>query len=503
MSNHSAQSRPTGRQAHPRDRRGVGVVLVLGLLAVSMALSYAALRTQFTAVKLQDNSDRLDEARAAAECGLAIALRRMHEAGWAGVSTSLSGTLSNTQGYSATYETGDSSLQSTDADYSDWPWRVTIHVTGTARDTATGNQSSHRLRAVVRFVPRQLATQPSGWDQVAQYTVLQTAVADFRVNTPVRFEGNVRMQGNFSLSEDYGWSATTRTLYFGSLNDKYVLQGIDWRPFTGRIDSPTGAIGSALATLLTTMGVPRQTVPAATIADWSFTGSEYKYRLYPGGQEYAAQPVGNGTVTNTTYAADPKTNPVGILVDTNAVAISHNVNLNGTVLAINASGITLSGNSVQIRPVDLPPLQGTSDPVRLPTIVCRGDLTVTPSTGMTLVGLVSLGGDLDILQGSQSRQFDLQGKLVAKEIRVRERTEWISANMGLLATTYNTLLATLNGMLFCDWLKSAHGLDSEPKIRFRPGTPATYHWSPTGGSIFVPHTADEGLRWELVSVREE
>ncbi len=59
----------------PWARRGIAVVLVLGLLAVTLAVSYATLRGQGTTTQLAWNNSRALDASEAARSGLAAALR--------------------------------------------------------------------------------------------------------------------------------------------------------------------------------------------------------------------------------------------------------------------------------------------------------------------------------------------------------------------------------------------------------------------------------------------
>src|SRR5258708_3850443 len=70
------------REGYYSRRRGVAIVLVLGLLSLTLALSYALLRSQTIAAQVQQNSQRTVSARLAAQTGLSVALRKMQEANW-------------------------------------------------------------------------------------------------------------------------------------------------------------------------------------------------------------------------------------------------------------------------------------------------------------------------------------------------------------------------------------------------------------------------------------
>ena len=81
-------------------RRGMAIVMVLGLLAITMAMSYSMMRSQATNAQIQYNSTRVGHARQAALAGLSTGLRKMHQDDWAGVDSQLTGWLSSTESYS-------------------------------------------------------------------------------------------------------------------------------------------------------------------------------------------------------------------------------------------------------------------------------------------------------------------------------------------------------------------------------------------------------------------
>src|SRR6266487_4394057 len=79
--------------------RGFAVVMVLGLLAITLAISYATLRGQGTTSQLARNNSRALDARVAAQSGLAAALRKISENAWGGVNTTLSSYITNNSWY--------------------------------------------------------------------------------------------------------------------------------------------------------------------------------------------------------------------------------------------------------------------------------------------------------------------------------------------------------------------------------------------------------------------
>src|SRR6186713_2902167 len=121
-------------------RRGIALVLVLALLALTLGFSYALLRTHTTDHELERNQSRKNDARSAAQAGVAVALRKLYDGTWAGADTTFTGDLTadKLQGFTVTYITGDSDLTASSADWSEYPFRITILSKGYSIDpTAT------------------------------------------------------------------------------------------------------------------------------------------------------------------------------------------------------------------------------------------------------------------------------------------------------------------------------------------------------------------------------
>src|SRR5437763_9838630 len=106
--------------------RGMAVIMVLGLLAITIAISYATLRGQGTTTQLARNGSRSLEARAAARSGISAALRAISENAWGGVSATLNSKVTPNSWYQVTFRTGDDTLTETNASYSERPFRLTI-----------------------------------------------------------------------------------------------------------------------------------------------------------------------------------------------------------------------------------------------------------------------------------------------------------------------------------------------------------------------------------------
>ena len=58
-------------------RRGMSMIIVLGIIAVTLATSYALMRGEFYEVRVQQNSNRQGLARQAALAGISVAMEHM------------------------------------------------------------------------------------------------------------------------------------------------------------------------------------------------------------------------------------------------------------------------------------------------------------------------------------------------------------------------------------------------------------------------------------------
>ena len=85
----------------------MALVLVLLVICITLGLSYAAVRSQFTGLRIQQNADRRISARQAAATGLTMAIKKMHSGDWNGVDTTLTGSLGSNQKFQVTYSTGE------------------------------------------------------------------------------------------------------------------------------------------------------------------------------------------------------------------------------------------------------------------------------------------------------------------------------------------------------------------------------------------------------------
>ena len=400
------------------------IVVVLSLIAITMALSYSILRSQMISTQIQANSDRSKLARQAAITGLSVGLRKIHEAAWSGTGSTITGLLSTYDSYLVTYTPGDVRLISGSADYADLPYRVTITSIGSSLDPAHSNiSSSDTVEAVVQLVCKKVTSPPSTWQSMQTFTVYQKDTDDFTLDVPCRVEGPLRVQGSFKLGEMYDWSTVARQRYMSDLNTMRTNGYADYRPVNGPVSMPLVNSDSTNKALLTDKLVVTVTnIAIASRPSIPFPATLTSYRVYTGGPLYQV-PQLSSSLENVTYAPDIATNPLGIYFAPADVTLRSGGCITGTLIA--AGDIHVADPGVQLIPLNIRSLLGsTSGPIRLPTVVAGRDFIVDAGGGGTVGGIVLANRGFTLIRGAASASFQLTGRVIADEFHIYERSNW-------------------------------------------------------------------------------
>lgn len=494
-------------------RRGVAVILVFLILALTMGLSYAAIRSQSGAANIARNANRNIDARQAALAGVAMALRKMHTTAWAGVDTSISGTLGNGLSFQATYTAGDPRLNSSHPEYNDLPFRVSVSVVGRAVDPDNPQcVAEHRIRVIVRLVPRALGSAPTQWNELTSATVYQYLPGAFDVYPGSRIEGSVRSQATLQIRSGIQWATTHYSGYFLGLNQRRQAGLGDQRPFTG----PIRLINSwqewdTLNLLNTQMGVSTTSVSMQIIPYWVASATTLNYRIYPGGPAYSAVMVGD-RLQATALAADPATNPLGLFYRAGQIELRDDVSIRGTLMADRVAGgnVVIRGKRIQLQPVDLPAITGDSRPVQLPAAMAGDRFIVREDAQAAIRGLVACFDTFEVSEDNQGDiELTLEGALISAQVRLRHRQEWISPSRTSTWWTdrwseYQAQKDLPGGSkYFSDFLMRFYSLSSEPQIVIKPSASSVrYHWQTLPQPIYVPASGDPGLRWQVLDWSE-
>jgi hypothetical protein len=490
----------------------VAVLLVLLLITLTLALSYAAIRTQNMSFMVQRNSDRRAVAQQTAVTGMTMALKKMQDSSWAGFGSTLNGTLSASESFTATYTYGDASLTSASPDYNDYPFRGAIAVTGKSVDPANPQSiTTYQISAVVRLVPRQMTAEPSDWSAMQQYMVYQTFSQPFEVDIPCQFTGNVRIQGALKIAPHYpdNPGSDTWIRYLTDLNGMRSGGYLDYRPFTGPVSYVSGTIdGNNMNALITYLHSSASTLALDEAnSDWVQPSIFSTYQIYPGGPTYTIPTVSNN-LQSITLGPDPMTNPLGIFYYNGGLTIKNDVTIKGSLFC--KGSLTLDGNNIHFEPVELPGFFGAGTSVRLPVIICNNFTVNSTVSSGSIKGLIAVFNTLTIAKASQLQSISITGRVISKVFYIKERTPWDTTNWGSSyhdVGSYYWIYWTFYRLLipyFPVYMSgSGIGLNYQPLLTINPDTTSiTYHWPTANASVFLANPNDGALRWEVIKWSE-
>jgi hypothetical protein len=498
--------------------KGVGVVMVLGVLSITLALSYALLRTQAVTAQVNANYQRIGDARQAALTALADGLRTMHLSGWQGAETSYEKQLGDDAWYTIAYATGDPSLLGADGevdeshpDAQSYPWRVTINATGfAAAPNSSESVVSHSASLVVQLVPRQRSAPVGDWSYVRRFTLYQWSTQTTAVQFPVHVKGPVRLHGPLEMCEDYPTVSAQVDRYLNDLRRIKNDFGTDWRPFSGPVAMRRSLThNTSLSRLESKLGVVTENTSATNPLPASHPGTVLEYRLYPGGKTYSIPSLNalhGSTLSEVSLAADPATNPLGVFRTTSNVTFGNNVAFKGVLIGGGASDLRLIGSGVQLEGPTLPALPNETQPVRLPLALIPGDVEIQTEFKGSLRGQVIAWDEFDVQKGQSSVELDAQGQILARAVSLAGRSNWdISQSWWNFA--YGLFEAQLdhhNALTYFPlWVQGFFGFQAQPKIVIQPDpSNPQFHYQNWSQPVIVPHPDDEGLVWEVVSWSE-
>jgi hypothetical protein len=486
--------------------------MVLGILAITIAISYATLRGQGTTTQLARNGSRSLEARSAARSGIAAALRSMSENAWGGVSTTLSSNVTANSWYQVTFTTGDAKLTNTDPSYGEWPFRITIDSVGTASDPLNSAiQSQYKSRCVVQLLRKQLVAEPSGWSTIITQNVYQFSNQDAYVQFPVRINGNVTLMGKLKFCTDYPdtslpGNASARDNYLLGLKNRAGTLG-DYRPFPVGKTFLKGLLTQQDVTTITTMlltdlGVLASEASLLLTTPPGHPGAPLTYKLYPGGQDYNVILLA-GTLSGQTFAPDVKTNPLGIYRSSGTLTIQSNVNVTGTIITDNSGGsdIQITGTSVVLNANNLPALYGTSQAYQLPNLVAASNVVVNAAADVQFTGAAMCWKQFEVWNNdlNTATKLGLTGNLITDTLLQHGRSTW-----KMNATTWKSdYTAWASSGYFPDWEQTHRSFTVKPTLTFSPDSSGVKpHWHDWSQPMYQPDPSDPGLKWEVVRWEE-
>ncbi len=496
--------------------KGMAVLLVLGLLAVTLAVSYATLRGQGTTTQLARNSSRALDAREAARSGLAAALRKMSEGSWGGVGAPISSNVTNNSWYNVAFTTGDTKLTPGSSLFAEYPFRVTIESTGTASDPTNASvRASYRARCIVQLVRRSLRTEPSNWTTLTNYSVYQWGNRNVLVQPPVRINGPANILGKVLLCQEYPQPTGVINQYLSDLNLRILAGNPDYRPFSSPLTIATSRQDATNTTRLTTrLGLVLLDNTASTANPLSHPGTVTTYKLYPGGKDYTVPVLQNSygsTLQNVTLGADQVSNPLGIYRCSGALTLQNNVTINGTIITDGSSPeIQISGTGVNLQAANLPALNGNSQVYQLPVLLSSDNVRINSNSGSQINGFAMVWNEFEIKQGSPTTALSVTGNLVTSGLTLRGRDSWVmdSTQWNNWKTGFDWNLINLSGSsriaFFPDFMEVWKGFTVKPTLTFQPASGGVKpHWHDWSQPVYQKGSADSGLVWDVVRWEED
>lgn len=444
-------------------RQGLSLVVVMIAVSLSMALTYAALSSQARGVQVRQNVNRKELARQAAESGAAIALNTMQSSAWSGVTTPLSGTLSNDNVGRTTYEVtfvtidglsspsaypsgmGQTSLSGASGFFNSNSNGLSMNSADVAaiatrqalqlilRCTGKWQSTTDPLDVVTESLDVGLELQPrvpgrtilspdipqatdvlasnGNYDTIQNYAAFTSMGSSGNPSLTLRpgqrIDGPCWLSTGISIFDGPRWKDDVRNEYLqstGALFSRTVggtTTLLHPHPFGGPV-TMVGSFSSSEITDLTNLNVPRSTASSSPTAP-SISFSSWKtYQLYQGGFTYSAETLPSSTLNNVVLRPSQR-NPLGVFYRENNLTVNDNVVIQGSLIC--SGGITFTGNNVIIASVNWRDVSGspvtTSSELfpRLPAIVANG-VASNPSTRVSIEGAVLLTNSLTGGDGS-------------------------------------------------------------------------------------------------------
>ncbi len=494
----TAMSQPiTARNAPIGTRCGMAVLVVLAFITITVAVSYALVRSQFTAVTIEQNSDAIQRAQDAAWAGASHALRQLHSADWGGTGSSETVHLTSAVQFTVVYRAGDETLPIDDTSY---PYRVTVNVTGRVVSTDGSPDTTYPILLVVQLVPRQLSGEPAAWKSMTQRSLTQwNASRTTKIDIPARIEGPVALQGELRLFDGYPAGTNPPVAYANDLKRMAMVEQNDYRPFNGPAGVGPATRGSTGYTYLRDiLGVPTYHLSATDTPAFLETNVPTTYRLYPGGPEYAI-PALPATLDNAILQADPRTNPLGIYRLAGATELGDDVSIEGVILS-SGHRLRFRGTGITVKATELPELADNREIYSLPAIASAGEIRIDSGSSATCQGFVLAQSRFRIEADTGPTVFSLNGSLATAELKIEEDNRWPTSSSWWQAALHMFQMTFLgSGGYFPEFVYEEYGLDPRPQILIKlPSGTNRYHWQNWNEPVFVPHPDDEGLRWSLI-----
>ncbi len=403
----------------PSSRRGLTLAVVMVVVATVSIVAIAFLQSQSTNQRAADNVGAADLAIEAAEAGLAAALDAMQTPAWSGVDVPLSAEVVRDSRGASSYTVSFQPVASDETAAGEALAAFQVRARSVGRWLATGSTRpvERAIEATVVLEPRlegrpgrpgdvataeDRRTEVGGFEEASEYAIFASEGGNsFELTPQTRVSGSTWLGRRLSLYSNLSWSSTVRAALLTGLGIDngggtsaalpHPLAGsitFYEAPESGQLDDLTNRLQTPVTTTATRLSMP------------AFDPTRFlNYRLFEGGFEYQAVPIGTSLTSAQNGALHPtESNPLGIFFCNGTVTVGDNVVVNGTLVA--TSGVVFTGRGIAITPFDWRDGSGGSLvtdrdlwPV-LPAVLSGDDITCRSSSQVFIEGAVVAAGDV-------------------------------------------------------------------------------------------------------------
>jgi len=311
---------------------------------------------------------------------------------------------------------------------------------------------------------------------------------------------------------------SARNRYLEDTYRYFAANGTDYRPISGEVTlSNYYNSNTTYFTLAKQLGCETAYSATSATTPTNPNNSATSYQLFPGGEPYDI-PLLSSSLSDTSLAADPETNPLGLFRTNATTTLGNNVELQGTLIVQSSgSDLKFSGTSISMAGQNLPSLYGDDTVYQFPVTMVADDILALDSTTVRIDGAVVCFDDFKISSMYDAGEFLLSGLLYTEGFTLNARVTWdVAASFSsihlqnymaeidmkkYISSTEKELSGNYAHMRdnFVDWLSTNTDAKKEDKIRFQLKENApNYQWLDLSAPIYQKGDEDNGLVWDLV-----
>jgi len=463
-------------------RSGLTLAVVMTVVATVAIVAIAFLQSQSADQRVADHLRTRDLALEAAEAGIAAELDAMQAPGWSGVTVPITAEVVRDPRGVSSYTVSFERIASdgTTADAAAAALQVRIRSVGRWLATGSARPVERAIEATVVLQPR-MEGRPArpgdvasaedgangtiGFADAQRFAVFAAEGSESLTSAPqTQIAGNVWLGSGLSLYNNLAWSSTIRTALLSGLGTDHGggAGATSPHPLAGSMTfytfPPASQLDELTNQLKSTVIMTETRLTSPVFDPTRFR----KYRLFAGGFQYEAVPIGSELTASQNASLRPtESNPLGIFYCNGSLSVGDGVVVHGTLVA--TSGVTFTGRGVAMTPFDWRDGAGGTRVIDrelwplLPAVVAAGDVTFRSGSQTFIEGAVVTSSDVTIETPDSSMEpalLSYDGNAVAMPLGNGLSRVKVTDLLGLLAgLTVNTQHAVqfLNGGVWSEW----------------------------------------------------